>query len=128
MNTILSPPVSLVPLSKLRQKLSKYRRQVQAGEILPVDYYKDRIGYLVSVSIAEGLTLKSEQETGLIDFRDNLNSAWESLESGVDCIWLTYHGERRLAFVSKRVFSSPQGDGDIPVDIPGSDLNDLEND
>jgi hypothetical protein len=104
MHTSLSPPISLVPLSRLRQNLSRYRRQVQGGEVVPVDYYKDRIGYLVPVSIAESLQLSSEQEMSLIDFRDKLNSAWESIESGVDCIWLTYHGERRLAFVSTRVF------------------------
>lgn len=56
------------------------------------------------LAIAETLKFSSEQEMGLIDLRDNLNSAWESLESGVDCIWLTYHNERRLAFISARVY------------------------
>jgi hypothetical protein len=104
MNNTLSPPIRLVPLSKLRQNLSRYRRQVQGGEIVPIDYYKDRIGYLIPIKIAATLKFSSEQEMGLIDFRENLNSAWESLESGVDCIWLTYHGGRRLAFVAARVY------------------------
>ncbi|MBL1176866.1 hypothetical protein [Pantanalinema sp. GBBB05] len=109
----LSPPINVVPLSKLRQGLSKYRRQVQAGDVVPVEYYKDRIGYLVPITIAEELQIGSELEMSLIDFRDNLNSAWESLDAGTDCIWLTYHGERRLAFVSIRVFhSSPDSDLD----------------
>jgi hypothetical protein len=104
MHSTLSPPINVVPLSRLRQSLSRYRRQVQGGDVIPVDYYKDRIGYLVPVAIASSLQLSAEQEMGLIDFRDKLNSAWESLEAGVDCIWLTYHGERRLAFVSTRIF------------------------
>jgi hypothetical protein len=101
---ILSPPINVVPLSKLRQGLSRYRRQVQGGEVVPVDYYKDRIGYLIPLTIAETLQFSSERELSLIEFRDDLNSAWESIDSGTDCIWLTYHGERRIAFVSTRVY------------------------
>lgn len=114
MYSALSPPINVVPLSRLRQSLSRYRRQVQGGEVVPVDYYKDRIGYLVPVAIATALQLSAEQEMGLIDFRDKLNSAWESLEAGVDCIWLTYHGERRLAFVSTRVFQ-PQEENEAKI-------------
>jgi hypothetical protein len=108
MYSTLSPPINVVPLSKLRQGLSKYRRQVQGGEIIPVDYYKDRIGYLVPMAIAESLVCLSQKDMGLIEFRENLNSAWESLEGGVDCIWLSYHGERRMAFVSARIYSPEQ--------------------
>jgi hypothetical protein len=114
MYSALSPPINVVPLSRLRQSLSSYRRQVQGGKVIPVDYYKDRIGYLVPVAIAESLQLSSEREMGLIDFRESLNSAWESLESEVDCIWLTYHGERRLAFVSSRVYREGDQNDDRP--------------
>jgi len=113
MYNTLSPFINVVPLSKLRQGLSQYRRQVQKGKIIPVNYYKDRIGYLVPMAIAEKLEVDSEdKEMGLIDFRDDLQSAWESLDAGVDRIWLTYHGERRMAFVSTRIFSYEEGDDD----------------
>ncbi|MBD2119305.1 prevent-host-death family protein [Trichocoleus sp. FACHB-262] len=120
MYSALSPPINVVPLSRLRQSLSRYRRQVQGGDVIPVDYYKDRIGYLVPVAIATALQLSAEQEMGLIDFRDKLNSAWESLEAGVDCIWLTYHGERRLAFVSTRIFQ-PQDEPEVQSEEPDTE-------
>lgn len=101
----LSPPSNLVSISKLRQNLSQLRRQVQAGAVVPVEYYRDRVGYLVPVAIADGLNPLSSQEMGLIEFRDDINQAWEAIDQGsVDCIWLTYHGERKLAFVSERLY------------------------
>jgi hypothetical protein len=102
----LSPPLNVVHLSKIRQNLRSYRRKVEAGQIVSVNYYAELIGYLVPIAIAEGLEISSEQEMTLKDFRNDLQDAWESVDRGTDCIWLTYRNERRIAFVSSRIYQS----------------------
>jgi hypothetical protein len=110
MYSTLSPPLNVVHLSKIRQNLRSYRRQVEAGQVIPVNYYSELIGYLIPVGVAEKLVINSQQDMPLKDFRNDLQAAWESVDRGIDCIWLTYRDERRMAFVSTRIYQSEVSD------------------
>jgi hypothetical protein len=95
----------VVTLSELRRRLPNYRRRVQRGEVLSVEYYTAIVGYLIPLAVAESLKIEKAEEMRLIDFRDNMNTAWERLDQGVvDCLWLTYHDRRVIAFVSERIY------------------------
>jgi hypothetical protein len=95
----------VVTLSELRKRLPEFRRKVQRGETLAVEYYKSVVGYLLPISIAETLEISASEDMRLIDFRDGMNQAWERVDQEViDCIWLTYHDRRVMAFVSTRLW------------------------
>jgi hypothetical protein len=105
MQSVLLPPQLVVSLSKLRADLSQFRRLVQGGEIVSIEYYRQIIGYLVPLSVAEGLKPGTTLEMGLGDFRAKISESWEAIDAGgTDCIWLTSHGQRKIAFVSPRIY------------------------
>ncbi|MFM5943804.1 MAG: prevent-host-death family protein [Dolichospermum sp.] len=69
-------------------------------------YYGQVVAFLVPLKDLEqaeknGAISKSE-EMSLSDFRLHLTECWERLQMDVDCIYITYHTRRVIAFVSPR--------------------------
>lgn len=48
------------------------------------------------------ISIQKSEEIPLTEFRDQLTEAWERLQGGTDCIYLTFHKRRVVAFVSPR--------------------------
>lgn len=93
-----------VPASELRAILPKIKRQVQLGKKkIAVSYYGEIVGFLVPLAdlerAIEGSAIVVSKDVSLMDFRKDLTSHWESVQSSVDCVYLTYHGRRIAAFV-----------------------------
>lgn len=99
-----------IPMSELRVKLPKLRRQVQSGNLRIVcTHYGEVAAFLLplqdidALNSSEGETIIEQiEEIPLTNFRDQLTEAWERLQSGTDCIYLTFHKRRVVAFVSPR--------------------------
>ena len=100
-----------IPMTELRVKIPKLRRQVQLGNLRIVSTHYGEIAALmlplsdvIDVVDEEGNPIvKKWEEMPLTKFRDQLTYAWELLQSGVDCIYLTFHNRRVVAFVSPRL-------------------------
>ncbi|HLO50417.1 MAG TPA: hypothetical protein VK211_18520 [Kamptonema sp.] len=96
-----------LPLSELRVSLPKFKRQVQLGmKRIAATYYGQVVGFLVPLSDLEqaekdGAICKSE-EMSLSEFRLHMTECWERLQVDVDCIYVTYHTRRAVAFVGPR--------------------------
>lgn len=97
-----------LPLSDLRESLPKFKRQVQLGmKRIAATYYGQVVAFLVPLKDLEeaekdGAINKSE-EMSLSDFRLHMTECWERLQVDVDCIYVTYHTRRAVAFVSPRL-------------------------
>ena len=99
-----------IPMSELRIKLPKLRRQVQAGNLRIVcTHYGEVAAFLLPLQDVDALnseegetSIQTSEEMPLTEFRDQLTEAWERLLGGVDCIYLTFHKRRVVAFVSTR--------------------------
>ncbi|NEZ61170.1 type II toxin-antitoxin system Phd/YefM family antitoxin [Adonisia turfae] len=99
-----------IPMSELRVKLPKLRRQVQSGGLRIVcTHYGEVAAFLLPLQDVEGFNSEGEEpviqateEMPLTEFRDQLTEAWERLLGGTDCIYLTFHKRRVVAFVSTR--------------------------
>lgn len=99
-----------IPMSELRVKLPKLRRQVQSGSLRIVcTHYGEVAAFLLPLRDVEAFNSEGEEpiiqtseEMPLTKFRDQLTEAWERLLSGTDCIYLTFHKRRVVAFVSTR--------------------------
>lgn len=98
-----------IPMSELRVKLPKLRRQVQSGNLRIVcTHYGEVAAFLVPLQDIEALESQDEvkfkktEEMPLTEFRNQLTEAWESLLGGIDCIYLTFHKRRVVGFVSAR--------------------------
>ena len=99
-----------IPMSELRVKLPKLRRQVQSGNLRIVcTHYGEVAAFLLPLqdvdalnSGAEEASIQTSEEMPLTEFRDQLTEAWERLLGGTDCIYLTFHKRRVVAFVSTR--------------------------
>ncbi|MGD1907433.1 MAG: hypothetical protein ACFB0C_15800 [Leptolyngbyaceae cyanobacterium] len=97
-----------LPLSDLRAKLPKFKRQVQLGmKRIAATYYGQVVGFLVplkDLEVAEQENaIHESEEMSLSDFRAQMTECWERLQVDVDCIYLTYHSRRAAAFVSPRL-------------------------
>ena len=85
----------MVDLSELRASLPKYRRRVQRGETIQVDYYGNPVAYLKPYD--SGVT---GVEMPLTEFRRRISHCWESLDAGtVRAYILTSHGQPKALFV-----------------------------
>lgn len=99
-----------IPMSELRIKLPKLRRQVQLGNLRIVcTHYGEVAAFLLPLQDVDDLKseegepgIQQSEEIPLTEFRDQLTEAWEKLLSGLDCIYLTFHKRRVVAFVSPR--------------------------
>ncbi|MCY7277201.1 MAG: prevent-host-death family protein [Phormidesmis sp. CAN_BIN44] len=101
-----------IPMSELRIKLPKLRRQVQLGNLRIVcTHYGEVAAFLLplqdvdALSSEEEISIQKTEEIPLTEFRDQLTEAWERLLGGTDCIYLTFHKRRVVAFVSPRFTS-----------------------
>ncbi len=97
-----------LPLSELRVSLPKFKRQVQLGmKRIAATYYGQVVGFLVPLKDLEEAekddAIKKTQEMSLSDFRSHMTECWEDLQVNVDCIYVTYHTRRAVAFVSPRL-------------------------
>jgi antitoxin (DNA-binding transcriptional repressor) of toxin-antitoxin stability system len=99
-----------IPMSELRIKLPKLRRQVQSGNLRIVcTHYGEVAAFLLPLQDVDalssdegGISIQKSEEIPLTEFRDQLTESWEKLLSGTDCIYLTFHKRRVVAFVSPR--------------------------
>ncbi len=99
-----------IPMSELRVKLPKLRRQVQSGDLRIVcTHYGEVAAFLLPLQDVDALnseereiSIQKSEEIPLTEFRDQLTEAWERLLGGTDCIYLTFHKRRVVAFVSPR--------------------------
>jgi len=98
-----------IPMSELRIKLPKLRRQVQSGNLRIVcTHYGEVAAFLLplqdvdALNSEEEISIQKTEEIPLTEFRDQLTEAWERLLGGTDCIYLTFHKRRVVAFVSPR--------------------------
>jgi hypothetical protein len=98
----------LLALSELRADLPKFKRQVQLGmKRIAATYYGDIVGFLVPIKDVSGFEdsglIEKSEEMSLSDFRSQLTECWERLQIDIDCIYVTYHTRRAIAFVSTRL-------------------------
>lgn len=99
-----------IPMSELRVKLPKLRRQVQSGNLRIVcTHYGKIAAFLLPLQDVDALnseggeaSIQVSEEMPLTEFRDQLTEAWEKILCGTDCIYLTFHKRRVVAFVSTR--------------------------
>jgi hypothetical protein len=99
-----------IPMSELRIKLPKLRRQVQSGNLRIVcTHYGEVAAFLLPLQDVDdlnsdegGISIQKSEEIPLTEFRDQLTESWEKLLGGTDCIYLTFHKRRVVAFVSPR--------------------------
>jgi antitoxin (DNA-binding transcriptional repressor) of toxin-antitoxin stability system len=98
-----------IPMSELRVRLPKLRRQVQSGNLRIVcTHYGEVAAFLLPLQDVEAFnsdeepSIQKSEEIPLTEFRDRLTEAWEKLLGGTDCIYLTFHKRRVVAFVSPR--------------------------
>lgn len=100
-----------IPMTELRVKLPKLRRQIQLGNLRFVTTnYGEVAAYVLPLSDVDDVLdeegnpiVKQWEEMPLTKFRDELTHAWELLLSGTDCVYLTFHNRRVIAFVSPRL-------------------------
>ena len=98
-----------ITVSGLKAVLPKLRRQVQAGDLrIACTQQGEVIGFLIPLKdiflISEygSPGIQSSAEIPLSRFYDRPAESWKNLLMGVDCIYLTFHKRRILAFVSPR--------------------------
>ena len=90
-----------IPMSELRIKLPKLRRQVQSGNLRVVcTHYGEIAAFLLPLQDVD----QEGEDISLTEFRDNLTEIWERLLGGADCIYLTFHKRRVVAFVNRSRF------------------------
>ncbi len=102
-----------IPMSELRVKLPRLRRLVQSGSLRVVcTHYGEVVGFLLPLEDVEFLSsgeiemgIQKSEEIPLTEFRDQLNESWEKLTGGIDCLYLTFHKRRVVAFISPRFTS-----------------------
>ena len=99
----------VVPISELQVKLPKLKRQVQMGHRrLVVTCCGEAVGFLLplsDVSLKSGISIDCWREISLPQFCRQLTEATKLVESDVDCIYLTFHTRRIIAFVGRRFTS-----------------------
>lgn len=99
-----------LPLSDLRESLPKFKRQVQLGmKRIAATYYGQVVGFLVPLKdlqrAEEDNAINNIKEMSLSEFRQQLTECWEQLQVNIDCIYVTYHTRKAVAFVSPRLMN-----------------------
>lgn len=110
--------VKVIPMTDIRNGLPKFRRRVQLGSaiILPT-FYGDIVGAFVNLPSAETLSIQNFEEISISEFRANITQHWERLQAEIDCIYLTSHSRRVMAFVSPKYIT------DLKIDLPTITVN-----
>ncbi len=103
----MSKNFKVIPISELRIKLTKIKRQVQLGhQRIVITCYGEVVGFLLPLKdlIPEnGIPIEQNIEMPLTQFREKLTEAGELVGENVDCIYLTFHNRRIIAFLSSRL-------------------------
>ncbi|MEL7072251.1 MAG: prevent-host-death family protein [Cyanobacteria bacterium J06581_3] len=101
-----------IPMSEMRVKLPKLRRQVQSGKLRVVcTHYGEIAAFLLplhdvdEINSTDDAGIETTEEMPLTEFREHLTEVWEKLLGGLDCMYLTFHRRRVVAFVSPRFTS-----------------------
>lgn len=110
--------IRIVPLTDIRNDLPKFRRMVQLGKqvVIPT-FYGDIVGLFVNLSSAETLSIHNFEEISITKFRANATQYWEILQIQIDCIYLTSHSRRVMAFVSPKYIT------ELKIDLPTKTTN-----
>ena len=101
-----------IPMSELRVSLPKLRHKVQFNKCSIVCTRNgETAAFLLSLHDAAVLQIDAQksEELSLTEFRQTLTEAWEKLQDGTDCIYLTFHNRRVVAFVSDRIAGNLAG-------------------
>jgi prevent-host-death family protein len=106
---IVSKNFKVVPISELRIKLTKIKRQVQLGhQRIVITSYGEVVGFLLPLKDLEpenGIPIENYIEMPLTQFREQLTEAGELVGQNIDCIYLTFHTRKIIAFLSSRLTS-----------------------
>jgi hypothetical protein len=105
-----------LPLTELRANLPKFKRQVQLGmKKIAATYHGQVVGFLVPIKdlekIEEENLIEKSIDMTLTEFRAAMTECWESLQVDLDCIYITFHSRRAVAFVSPRLHM------DLPIPV-----------
>lgn len=94
-------------IAELRAGMAKFKRQVQAGQKRIIVASHGRIvGFLLPITDFEGdslIPVENTEEISVSEFRNSISNAWDSLQSDIDCFYLTFHKRRVMAFLSPRL-------------------------
>lgn len=113
--------VKQVPMSEVRETLPKLRRRVQIGGLIALPtYHEDVIGAFVSMPISKTLDIQVFEEVPITKFRDSATEYWEKLQSEIDCVYLTSHSRKVMAFVSPKFIS------ELNINLPSISILDCE--
>lgn len=103
----MSTNFKVIPISELRIKLTKIKRKVQLGhQRIVVTSYGEVVGFLLplkDLAPENGIPIENDLEMPLTQFREKLTEAGELVGEKIDCIYLTFHTRRILAFLSSRL-------------------------
>ena len=99
----------IIPISELRVKLTKIKRKVQLGhQRIVVTSYGEVVGFLVplkDLAPENGIPINKHMAMSLTQFREKLTEASELIGDEIDCIYLTFHTRKIMAFLSSRLTS-----------------------
>lgn len=101
-----------VPMSELRVRLPKLRHQIQLNYLSIICTRNgETAAFLLSLRDAAELQIDAQrsEERPLTKFRETLTEDWEKLLDSTDCIYLTFHNRRVMAFVSDRIVGNLAG-------------------
>ena len=101
-----------IPMSELRVRLPKLRHQIQLNYLSIIcTRHGETAAFLLSLHDAAALQIDAQktEERSLVEFRRTLTEAWEKLQDDTDCIYLTFHNRRVVAFVSDRIVGNLAG-------------------
>ena len=111
-------------IAELRASIAKLKRQVQMGQKrLIVASHGRVVGFLLPLKDLEGensIPIEHSKEMPISEFRNRISQAWDSLQSDVDCLYLTFHKRRVIAFVSPSLASY------LPIPVVGSNVLTLD--
>lgn len=105
--------VKSVAMHEVRNTLPKIRRQVQIGgaTIFPT-YHNGVVGVFISVPASKSLSIQVSEEVPITKFRESATEYWERLQAEVECIYLTSHSRKVMAFVSTKFIP------DLKIELP----------
>jgi hypothetical protein len=113
--------VKSVSMTEVRVLLPRLRKRVQLGGlvVLPT-YYTDVVGVIINMPLSKTLNIGSSEEVAITKFREKATEYWEKLQSEIDCVYLTSHSRKVMAFVSPKFIS------ELNINLPSISVLDCE--
>ncbi len=98
------------PISKVQGFTKAERYRIQKGTHRYVITSCGEIaGFLLPISELGTLNpIRKYTEFTLTEFRHSVGSVWSLLLSGFDCVYITFHNRRIMAFVSPKLFTKEE--------------------